>query len=229
MIAIFTTLVEAQAYSDKLHTYLTENRPDYNAIKWSDPIESSNGLEWWVKQPIEEKEDLWDVPLDSSNELSNSEITESLPEIGETVTIDNYYLHKGDVIKCRQTHNRTIYEPKDTPALFSFFRDNSENLEWAENEQVEIGWMRIYNDIKYEVIQAHQTQSDWTPDVATTLWKLYVDDIGIPVWAQPTGAHDAYNTGDQVWFPTEGSTVYESLIDANVWSPTAYPAGWKTV
>lgn len=24
-------------------------------------------------------------------------------------------------------------------------------------------------------------------------------------------------------------TVYESLIDNNVWSPTAYPAGWKAV
>jgi len=23
--------------------------------------------------------------------------------------------------------------------------------------------------------------------------------------------------------------VYESTIDANVWSPTAYPAGWKKV
>jgi hypothetical protein len=23
--------------------------------------------------------------------------------------------------------------------------------------------------------------------------------------------------------------VWESVIDANVWSPTAYPAGWKKV
>jgi hypothetical protein len=23
--------------------------------------------------------------------------------------------------------------------------------------------------------------------------------------------------------------VWESVIDANVWSPSAYPAGWKTV
>jgi len=38
------------------------------------------------------------------------------------------------------------------------------------------------------------------------------------------GAHDAYAIGDRVTF--EGAT-YESLIAANVWSPTAYPAGWE--
>lgn len=48
----------------------------------------------------------------------------------------------------------------------------------------------------------------------------------IPDFVQPTGAHDAYKIGDQVMF--EGK-VWESLIDANVWSPTAYPQGWKEV
>lgn len=47
-----------------------------------------------------------------------------------------------------------------------------------------------------------------------------------PEWVQPTGSHDAYNTGDLVTF--EGQ-VYRSLIDGNVWSPTAYPAGWELV
>lgn len=39
-----------------------------------------------------------------------------------------------------------------------------------------------------------------------------------------TGAHDAYKRGDKVTF--EGKH-YISLIDANVYSPTAYPAGWQ--
>lgn len=42
-------------------------------------------------------------------------------------------------------------------------------------------------------------------------------------WVRPTGAHDAYQTGDRV---TPEGQVYESLIDANTWSPTEYPAGW---
>ncbi len=48
------------------------------------------------------------------------------------------------------------------------------------------------------------------------------DDV--PDWVQPTGAHDAYQTGDKVRFKGE---VYVSLIDGNVWSPEAYPAGWQ--
>ena len=48
----------------------------------------------------------------------------------------------------------------------------------------------------------------------------------IPDFVQPTGAHDAYKKGDKVKF--EGK-VYESLIDANAYSPAAYPAGWKEI
>ena len=51
----------------------------------------------------------------------------------------------------------------------------------------------------------------------------------IPVWVQPTGAHDAYQIGDRVHYPGESDPVYESLINGNVWSPDAYPAGWKQV
>lgn len=47
-----------------------------------------------------------------------------------------------------------------------------------------------------------------------------------PEWVQPTGAHDAYNTGDKV---TYNSKHYESIIDRNVWSPDTYPAGWQEV
>jgi hypothetical protein len=36
------------------------------------------------------------------------------------------------------------------------------------------------------------------------------------------GAHDAYKIGDRVRF---NGKVYESRINANVWSPSGYPAG----
>lgn len=55
------------------------------------------------------------------------------------------------------------------------------------------------------------------------------EPVDIPVWKQPTGAHDAYQAGDRVHYPTADDPVYESLIDGNVWSPEAYPAGWKIV
>lgn len=76
----------------------------------------------------------------------------------------------------------------------------------------------------YKVAQAHTSQADWTPEVTPALYvAIGLDESGYPVWAQPTGAHDAYNTGDIVNY---NGTLYESLIDGNVHSPEAYPAGW---
>lgn len=47
-----------------------------------------------------------------------------------------------------------------------------------------------------------------------------------PTWTQPTSALDAYREGDRV---THRGAVWESLIDANVWTPDAYPGGWDKV
>lgn len=79
----------------------------------------------------------------------------------------------------------------------------------------------------YKVIQGHTSQADWTPGAAVSLYcAIGVDAAGYPVWSQPTGAHDAYNTGDIVNY---NGTLYESTIDGNVYSPEAYPNGWKVV
>ena len=65
----------------------------------------------------------------------------------------------------------------------------------------------------------------WPPGVSG--WREIVDEsAGAPEWVQPTGAHDAYQTGDRVMF--EGAE-YKSLIDGNTWSPTAYPQGWEKI
>ena len=77
----------------------------------------------------------------------------------------------------------------------------------------------------YKVVQVHTSQADWTPDSTPALYDaIGLDDSGYPLWSQPTGAHDAYNTGDIV---NCNGTLYESTIDGNVWSPESYPAGWK--
>lgn len=84
-------------------------------------------------------------------------------------------------------------------------------------------------DKLYRCVQAHTSQADWKPDSTPALWTEVAKPGGIPVWKQPTGAQDAYNKGDKVWFPDVNTTVYESVIDSNVWSPTDYPQGWKVV
>lgn len=85
----------------------------------------------------------------------------------------------------------------------------------------------MYNDKFYKVLQDHTSQSDWTPDTASSLYVEIADPSNeYPEFKQPTGAHDAYAKGDKVTF--EGKH-YISLIDANTYSPTDYPAGWQLV
>lgn len=150
------------------------------------------------------------------------------PVLPDSGTVEEQmYNYNGDTVLCLQRHTRTIYPPEQTPALFSFYREETNGLEWIPNEQVEIGYVRTYNEVEYECIQSHMTLNGWEPDVTPALWQEVVE--GIPVWVQPTGAHDAYDIGDQVHFPTIDDPVYESLINDNVWSPTVYPAGWSII
>lgn len=76
----------------------------------------------------------------------------------------------------------------------------------------------------YRVVQSHVAQANWTPDAAPSLFvAIGLDQNGYPIWSQPVGAHDAYNTGDIVDY---NGTLYRSLIDGNIYSPVTYPAGW---
>lgn len=99
------------------------------------------------------------------------------------------------------------------------------------NWQIDTGYTvdtRVrYEGILYKCLQAHTSQMSWNPIDAPSLWaKVLIPDPNIiPEWEQP-GSTNAYMKGDKVMF--EGKT-YESLIDNNIWSPSAYPAGWREI
>lgn len=99
--------------------------------------------------------------------------------------------------------------------------------EWATGTVYKIGDRRTYGGVLYKCLQAHTSQVDWTPDVAVSLWAtvLIPDPDVIPDWVQPDSTN-AYMKGDKVRY---NGVVYRSLIDNNVWSPDAYPAGWEIV
>jgi len=79
----------------------------------------------------------------------------------------------------------------------------------------------------YQVLQDHTSAEQWAPDASPSLYKkVGVTEDGYPEWVQPLGASDAYNTGDTV---SHNGTLYKSLIDGNVWEPSAYPQGWEQV
>lgn len=84
-----------------------------------------------------------------------------------------------------------------------------------------------FEGVLYKCLQEHIPQAIWTPTAAPSLWaKVLIPspDI-IPDWEQPDSTN-AYQIGDKVRF--EGK-VYESVIANNIWSPAAYPAGWKEI
>ena len=80
-----------------------------------------------------------------------------------------------------------------------------------------------YEGKLYKCVQAHTTQTDWTPDVTPALWVVVSLDEW-PEWVQPTGAHDAYAKGDKV---AHNGKKWTSDVDANVWEPGVY--GWTEV
>lgn len=84
-----------------------------------------------------------------------------------------------------------------------------------------------YEGTLYKCLQSHTAQAAWTPTAAPSLWaKVLIPDPNvIPEWEQPDSTNP-YMKGDKVMF--EGN-VYESTIDNNIWSPSAYPAGWVKV
>lgn len=100
---------------------------------------------------------------------------------------------------------------------------------WAADTEYAADVRVRYGEKLYRCVQAHTSQTGWEPDKTPALWTEVAKPGEIPVWRQPTGAQDAYNKGDRVHYPDADGPVYESLIDANVYSPEAYPAGWEVV
>lgn len=96
---------------------------------------------------------------------------------------------------------------------------------YAEGEIVKHGTNGVGDAQLYKVVSAHISQSDWTPGATASLYTaIGLNKKGYPVWSRPSGAHDAYSVGDIVDYD---GTLYECLIDGNVYSPDEYAAGWK--
>lgn len=172
--------------------------------------------------------------------------------VGEAVEVGDrrYYAHR--LYKVVQAHTtQADWTPDKTPALWAVLGDPGEAgtiddpITAARGMEYEYG--KYYFDpedsktylcerigeaeggkiilqyLPHELIgqyfsaaESGETEEPAEPDTGDTY----------PEWVQPTGAHDAYNTGDIVMY---NGTAYRSLIDGNVWAPDAYPQGWEAV
>lgn len=161
---------------------------------------------------------------------TNIQPIDDLPVIGETVYSGRTYNYPEGLISgysqfviCVQTHTRMDYYPWDTPALFTFTRPNSDNLDWIPNERVYIGWYRVYSAVTYECIMEHMTQIDWTPP--QTLGILWSVVSGGDAWAPGI----SYVINDEV---TYGGHTYKCLqahTSLLGWEPPNVPALWQLI
>ena len=156
---------------------------------------------------------------------------DSYTEEATTITV-NYVVTAKPLTKEEQLENQrnlaltffaeTLSDSQalQVPMLFDDFDGNG--------VAYEVGKRVLYNGVLYKVIQAHTSQEGWTPIDAPSLFAKVINetiDGSIPEFEQPNSTNP-YMKGDRVIF---NGKVYESLIDNNVYSPEAYPAGWKEI
>lgn len=92
---------------------------------------------------------------------------------------------------------------------------------WKVGVRYEVGDRRKYDGLLYRCVQAHTSQTDWTPPAVPALW-VRTSTEEWPEWIHPTGAQDAYNKGDKV---SHNGRHWTNDVDGNVWEPGVY--GWS--
>ena len=65
-----------------------------------------------------------------------------------------------------------------------------------------------------------------TPDAAPTLWEDVLYRDGIRIIPETITVGLAFAKGEKGWW---GDVLYASTIDANVYTPEQYPAGWEII
>lgn len=160
------------------------------------------------------------MPLNSSTEhfeeVIDETVSESLRLVLERIKDKERSLNKiGKMVAQSITDDVQALDIKE------FYDD------WKVGAKYQTGQYILYNGNLYKVLTDHTSQADWSPPAAASLFANVLTSLdGTPKeWVQPDSTNP-YMKGDKVIF--EGKT-YESTIDNNVWSPSAYPAGWKEI
>lgn len=143
------------------------------------------------------------------------------------------------------TVNANVWEPGSmgADALWNDISPEPEPIvipEWVQptgaSDAYMIGDHVMHNNIEWESVEDNNV---WEPGVYGWNGINYPEptpepepeptpepEPEIPEWVQPTGASDAYMTGDRVIY---NGSVYESTMDNNIWSPSDYPSGWQLI
>ena len=168
---------------------------------------------------------IWAFPNWSGNSISY--------QVGDRVQ------YEGLLYKCLQAHvSQVDWTPSSAVSLWTRVDDPGE--EWPEWRQPTGAQDAYPKDYKVSFNGKH-----WKSLVDANVWQPGVygwEEVTEPneetpvepsePTEEPTAETPAeweqktYNIGDRVTF---NGKVYESIMDNNVWSPEAYPAGWEEV
>ena len=91
--------------------------------------------------------------------------------------------------------------------------------EWRIAQKYKADQMIQYDGELYKLAQDTVSQDQYRPGAEGTesIYTLItMTSSGYPLWTPPTGAHDAYDTGDIVFY---NDKLYQSKINGNVYEP----------
>lgn len=160
----------------------------------------------------------------TQDELDEQEATKAKSEL-QTLAVNAMMmsLTDDDLVETKNTYQTKLRSISDgaalkMPEVFPHWNGNSK--ECVKDDKV------LYDGVLYKVLQNHTSQEGWTPTSALSLFaKVLTSEGKILDWEQPDSTNP-YMRGDKVRY---NGKIYESVIDNNVWSPEAYPQGWKDV
>ena len=95
---------------------------------------------------------------------------------------------------------------EERTALYALARENAK-AEYDYATEIEAIWAAI-RELQASIGGSSGESDEW------------------PAYQQPTGAHDAYYTGDQITYNGKHDIC---KMDGCVWPPDVYPAGWQEV
>lgn len=158
--------------------------------------------------------------------------------VGTDYKEDDIFRYHGTLYRVLQdTTALEQYTPDNAVSLYKRIGEPDENgiFPWSQPLGATDAYM-IGEKVshKNQIWESTCDNNVWEPGVYG--WKIVEDEPIVSPdpepapeydeWKQPSGSHDAYNKGDRVIY---NGKVYESIMDGNVWSPDAYPQGWKEI
>ena len=98
----------------------------------------------------------------------------------------------------------------------------------ADNSLIKAGTRINHGGVLYKAAVDLWDREENAPENAPTLWEEIQYHEGIRIIPEVITAAGAFALGELGYWKADGKT-YKSLIEANVYTPAAYPAGWEVI